>query len=321
MRTLECPECGKEFLAYEPRRKYCSEACTAAVKRRRGRDAHSERMRSPEETCSYEGGCDRPVVHRTLRLCGGHTRQHNLGQPLRPLKFRRGAGRSRKPSLPREEKCLYCGVTFVITERRQGRRKYCSPEHAEQAHLDYSREYQRANWRDRPECEFEGCPNPIAGGTLCAGHYAQQRAGKPLTPLKYKPGKPWYTPPEPCLFRGCEDPYFSKGLCMGHDGQRRNTSLDTETFVAGYLRQGGLCAYCREPLTGGFETDHAHDGGCADIHADRHMCPVCIRGFIHSACNKELIGLERAIRTGRVVQPAPLVAAYLQGRPFLEWCA
>lgn len=321
MRSLICPGCGKGFIAYESRRKFCSTKCSKTAKRARKQGTHARLMQAAEVSCSYEGGCDRTAVNRSLRLCGGHNRQRLLGQPLKPLKFRRGAGPSRKPKLPRDETCIHCGCLFIITERHMSRMKHCSPECAEQAKRDRDRDRMREYWRARPECEFEGCPNPIAGGTLCAGHYAQERAGKPLAPLKYKPGKPWYAPPKPCLFPGCEEPYFSKGLCGGHDGQRRNTSLDTETFVAGYLRQGGLCAYCQELLTDGFETDHAHDGGCAGVHIERDMCPVCIRGFIHRSCNRELIGLERAIRTGRVVQPAPLVAAYLQGRPFLEWCA
>ena len=321
MRSLVCPGCGKGFIAYESRQKFCSTECSKAAKRARGRSAHAALIQAAEVSCSYDGGCDRPAVNRTLRLCGGHNRQRLLGQPLKPLKFRRGAGSSRKPKLPRDETCLHCGRVFTITERRMGRQQHCTPGCAEQAKRDRDRERMRAYWRTRPECEFEGCSKPVAADPLCAGHYAQRRAGKPLTPLKYKLGRPWYSPSEPCLFPDCDEPYFSKGLCSGHDGQRRNTSLDTETFVEGYLRQGGVCTYCWEPLTSGFETDHAHDGGCAGVHAEHHMCPVCIRGFIHRSCNHELIGLERAIRTGRVVKPAPSVAAYLQGRPFLEWCA
>ena len=179
----------------------------------------------------------------------------------------------------------------------------------------------RTYWRARPECEFEGCHNPIAAFTLCAGHYAQKRKGKSLAPLKHKAGKSWYAPPEPCLLPGCEKPYRGKGLCHRHDSQRRVTSLDTETFIAGFLRQEGMCTYCSEPLQTDFEVDHAHDGGCADIHDEPHMCPACIRGFIHRRCNRGLVWIDRSIRAGRLVKPAPQLAAYLQGRPFLEWCA
>lgn len=224
--------------------------------------------------------------------------------------------RPRKP--PWTLTCPYCGTEFTVSGHGKGGTRYCSPEHAEQAKRDRDRERMRTYWRTRPECEFEGCPNPIAAGTLCAGHYAQQRAGKPLAPLKHKPGKPWYTPAEPCLFPDCGEPCFCKGLCRHHDSQRRMTSLATEAFIAGFLRQEGICGCCSEPLLDGFEVDHAHDGTCADIHDEAHMCPACIRGFIHMRCNRGLVWIDRAIRAGRLVKPAPQLAAYLQGRPFLE---
>lgn len=184
--------------------------------------------------------------------------------------------------------------------------------------MTFDRERMREYCRSRPPCTFDGCQNPIASRDLCAGHKAQERAGKPLAPLKPKAQKRWYEPKDDCSLPGCPEVVWSKGLCARHDSQRRKTSLDTASYVAVFAQQAGCCAYCHDALGEKFEIDHAHDGGCTVMHPDAYMCPDCVRGFVHQLCNQELKWLERAIRTDRVTQPAPNVARYLAGRPFRE---
>lgn len=211
-----------------------------------------------------------------------------------------------------------CRKPFPLPRGQQARRKYCTPECSEAVKRSRNREFASTYWRQRPPCTFKGCLNPIASVDLCAGHKAQERARKPLAPLKPKAQKRWYEPKDDCSLPGCPEVMWSKSLCMRHDSQRRKTSLETAIYVAVFAQQAGHCAYCRDVLGEKFEIDHAHDGICALSHPDASMCPDCIRGFVHQLCNQELKWLERAIRAGRIPQPAPDVARYLAGRPFRE---
>lgn len=228
--------------------------------------------------------------------------------------------RPRKP--PWEVTCP-CGTVFTVSGRGKAPTRYCSPVCAYNATATPERKEQRREYRrSRPECEFEGCDKPIFTYPLCAGHNAQKKKGKSLTPLQPRKTWRWHEPAGPCSLPGCERLHFSKSLCRRHDTQCRVAGLDAATLIAGFLRADDVCAYCLDALGTDFEIDHAHDGDCVDAHrGQQRMCPACIRGFIHRRCNRELVGIDSAIRGGRLVKPAPQLAAYLQGRPFLEWCA
>ena len=186
MRSLTCPGCGCEFTAYAARQRFCGDECAKEAKRARGRAGHAARMASPKAWCSYEGCCDKPVFNRGL--CNGHNEQRRKGQKLRPLRPR-VIGRIPEPKRPRVRVCPRCDSQFELSPGTHGDRTYCTPECATQAKRDRDREHQKTYRLTRPPCEFKGCDNLIASGTLCAGHKAQERAGKPLTPLRGS--QPW----------------------------------------------------------------------------------------------------------------------------------
>lgn len=56
-------------------------------------------------------------------------------------------------------------------------------------------------------CTFEGCGGKFVARGLCAGHYAQARAGRELAPIHVRPE---------CTFSGCVELNYAKGYCHGH---------------------------------------------------------------------------------------------------------
>lgn len=230
----------------------------------------------------------------------------------------------------RSATCPHCQRDFAVPAGPTGRRRYyCGKECAAEAKRARDRERMRTYWRERPPCHFPGCGKPIASRTLCAGHRRQARLGRPLAPLRPKAlsgkrGPQASSAPlvridgRTCLFPDCGAPLAARGLCKRHASHRNKTSLSTAQYVAGFERCQGACDYCGEAFAARFEIDHAHDGLCRVPHKDVHMCPDCIRGYVHRQCNEELKWLERAMSAGRITAPAPRVLGYLTGRPFRD---
>ncbi len=66
-----------------------------------------------------------------------------------------------------------------------------------------------------PECERDAfCKG------LCNSHYAQERKGRPLAPLRERRSEV----PEKCIFAGCTRNHFAKGYCSPHWKQLRRGS-------------------------------------------------------------------------------------------------
>lgn len=69
-------------------------------------------------------------------------------------------------------------------------------------------------------CSFDGCNRDIKAKGLCAGHYQQAKAGKPLLPLRAFARRGFfqnYT----CKLAYCEREATTKGLCNGHYQQQK----------------------------------------------------------------------------------------------------
>lgn len=71
-------------------------------------------------------------------------------------------------------------------------------------------------------CSFPDCDHKHMAKGLCATHYGQQYAGKPLTPIKsplreYRRNK--------CYFDGCDRNSRSAGLCNTHYEQKRRYGI------------------------------------------------------------------------------------------------
>lgn len=85
-----------------------------------------------------------------------------------------------------------------------------------------------------PEC----CRVDVKAFGLCSSHYAQQRRGQPLAPLRA------WLKRDGCTFPDCHKPHKAHGLCAGHCDQRnRGTELRPLRVVAkqgeGTLRSTG----------------------------------------------------------------------------------
>ena len=65
-------------------------------------------------------------------------------------------------------------------------------------------------------CNFEGCTRPRKYRKLCNGHYAQQREGRPLQPLRRKIPQRGN-----CEVEGCTRPRTTNELCATHYQQFR----------------------------------------------------------------------------------------------------
>lgn len=89
--------------------------------------------------------------------------------------------RKRDQHVPAIKSCDWCGELFsnVVTNA-----KVCSPD-CRRAKVN-ARQKQAAAERKfkAPPCSFEGCERHTVAKSLCGPHWAQQHAGKPLTPIR-----------------------------------------------------------------------------------------------------------------------------------------
>lgn len=98
-------------------------------------------------------------------------------------------------------------------------------------------------------CSFPDCGAKRVAQGLCAGHRAQMKNGRELTPIDRSPR------PDFCSFPDCGEPNYSAGLCHGHNRQRRQGKT-----LAPIVRHSG-CAV----------------DGCGAKHSARGYCSVHYR--------------------------------------------
>lgn len=164
------------------------------------------------------------------------------------------------------------------------------------------------------DCSFSGCSNPVKAHRLCMGHYAQQRKGRPLTPLR--PRRAQSVPdtarddqgrklclkcqtykPEADFTR---DATRQDGLniycavCIRSRHLLHSYGLTAEQYAAMLDEQGGACAACRAPA--GDKPLHVdHDHACCPSAGK--SCGKCVRALLCGPCNKALgFALEDAQR-------------------------
>ena len=86
-------------------------------------------------------------------------------------------------------------------------------------------------------CKFTGCINNARSYSgLCAGHYAQERKGKELCPLRY--------PKTNCDIAACDRAHSAKGLCRVHATQAIKGKLIADMRPVLYRNMHRDNAYC-----------------------------------------------------------------------------
>lgn len=161
-----------------------------------------------EDKCSIEG-CDRPRKFVATGWCGTHyARWKRAGDPLAPVRrYERAGPECSVDGCARKPKTRgMCGMHYQRW-RDEGSpgpaaptayRKECSVEGCGRKHksLGYCEPhlYRVRRYGDprvdqpvqektpRPdECEVEGCHDEVSARRMCGSHYAQAKAGRPLT--------------------------------------------------------------------------------------------------------------------------------------------
>lgn len=85
--------------------------------------------------------------------------------------------------------------------------------------------------------------------------------------------------------------------------------------------QNGRCAFCNRPqaengIRGYRVRTIDHDHSCSEGHDPKKMCPKCVRGLLHSDCNRYL----RTPEDDPHLQ-TDYIKAYLRARPFVDGAA
>lgn len=162
------------------------------------------------DICKIEG-CDKPA--RSRGWCNNHyAKWHRTGNPLGSDAL----GRQARKRATTEKRCRICGEVktrehfYVNATGHLG--SYCKPCHNERVRQDHRRRREakpKKPKRSDSPCDFEGCHNSayvtIDGyeGWYCRSHWQQDRAGKPLTPLR--PIKKSYINDDVRRCTGCEE--------------------------------------------------------------------------------------------------------------------
>lgn len=117
-------------------------------------------------------------------------------------------------------------------------------------------------------CLFSECSRDAVSLGLCRAHYRQQRAGKPLAPLR--------VPQQGCSIDECARPHLAQGWCEAHyrrwrahgdplAGRRIQYPSPEECFVALAERQGDCLIWTGSTYTNGYGQIHV-DGRGMPVH-------------------------------------------------------
>lgn len=122
-------------------------------------------------------------------------------------------------------------------------------------------------------CSFEGCERELMAKGLCDSHYAQQRRGKELAPLRKAANRP----PLPCKAQDCDRPTRANGLCSMHNqrARRRGDYTDKKcsypTCDGPGIEQGFCSAHYQQQLAGGPLRPLQRQKGTGSIGKDGYL--------------------------------------------------
>lgn len=210
-------------------------------------------------TCAVNG-CDRDSAYNGL--CKTHDKYAGTGikvEDMKPIAQR----------YPKTDKCIAGGCT-----KSPESRNLCSSHYTEFLNGAPIPNVPGRPVAQRPDCAFDSCGNKIYGNKLCKGHYAQNRRGKELTPLK-----PYAAPVKhlPCTFPDCENNQSARGYCKPHYGQfrdgRKLTPISEMRKPAATRDDSGRkwCSACGE-----FKPESAFTSSGRALDGLEHRCSACM---------------------------------------------
>jgi hypothetical protein len=132
-----------------------------------------------------------------------------------------------------------------------------------------------------PECEEDGCSEPVKAKGLCKMHYQRLlRHGHVRPGTRAKSMKK-------CIIESCDNTLYAKGLCHAHYMKHirwRKKGVDATRYQEMLREQGGVCAICAQP-------ERAPDkasGKTKDLAIDHDHVTGAIRALLCSNCNRGL---------------------------------
>ena len=101
---------------------------------------------------------------------------------------------------------------------------------------------------------------------------------------------------------------------------RWRSGLDEQERLAALARQGGRCPCGAGPTERRMNlcADHDHELAAEHAHPEDVACPECLRGFLCTACNRDIIGTltgRKGIGPARVGEVLQALADYIADPP------
>ena len=132
-----------------------------------------------------------------------------------------------------------------------------------------------------PECEEEGCCEPVKAKNLCQMHY--QRL---LRHGHVRPGTRAKTMKK-CIIENCDNTLYAKSLCHAHyikERKWKSSGVDARRYQEMLREQGTVCAICGKPER---RPDKA-SGKIKDLAIDHCHSTGAVRALLCSNCNTAL---------------------------------
>jgi hypothetical protein len=132
-----------------------------------------------------------------------------------------------------------------------------------------------------PECEEDGCSEPVKAKGLCKMHYQRLlRHGHTRYRDRKKPAKS-------CDILECDNILYAKGLCHAHYIKQlkwKSRGVDAHRYQEMLREQNNVCAICGKPER---RPDKA-SGKIKDLAVDHCHATGAVRALLCSNCNTAL---------------------------------
>jgi hypothetical protein len=132
-----------------------------------------------------------------------------------------------------------------------------------------------------PECEEDGCSEPVKAKGLCKMHYQRLlRHGHVRPGTRAKSMKK-------CIIESCDNTLYAKGLCHAHYAKQlkwESLGVDAFRYQEMLREQDNVCAICGKPER---RPDKA-SGKIKDLAIDHCHKSNVVRALLCSNCNRAL---------------------------------